>query len=133
MKAAVIRSFGGPEVLLDPGKVLGFLFGYRSTAREVIRGIDLAGKRVVVTGGYSGIGLETTRALAEEGATVIVPARTPDKARAALAGIPNVEQASLDLADPASKMVAGVFRMSCSRSAMPYAFCTTGTPSFAIS
>ena len=34
-------------------------------------------KTAIVTGGYSGIGLETTRALAEAGATVIVPARTP--------------------------------------------------------
>lgn len=56
----------------------------------------------MVTGGYAGIGLETTRTLAEAGATVIVPARTPDKARQALSGIPRVEQSTLDLLDPAS-------------------------------
>jgi hypothetical protein len=71
-------------------------------AREVLGGIDLTGKVAIVTGGYSGIGLETTRALAEAGATVIVPARTPDKARHALSNISRVEQGKLDLLDPAS-------------------------------
>jgi NADP-dependent 3-hydroxy acid dehydrogenase YdfG len=56
-------------------------FGPTTTAQETIEGIDLSGKVAVVTGGYSGIGLETTRALAEAGATVIVPARNSDKAR----------------------------------------------------
>lgn len=46
-----------------------------STADEVIRGIDLHGKTVIITGGYAGIGLETARVLAEAGATVIAPAR----------------------------------------------------------
>ncbi len=55
-----------------------------------------------MTGGYSGVGLETTRALAEAGATVIVPARTSEKARASIAGIPRVELETLDLIDPAS-------------------------------
>ena len=77
-------------------------FGMRSTATDVLAGIDLAGRNVIVTGGYSGIGVETTRALAAAGAHVTVPARTPDKARAALAGLANVELAALDLMDPAS-------------------------------
>jgi NAD(P)-dependent dehydrogenase (short-subunit alcohol dehydrogenase family) len=77
-------------------------FGLRSSARDVLSGIDLKGRVAIVTGGYSGLGVETTRALAGAGAAVIVPARTPDKAKAALAGIANVEQAALDLADPAS-------------------------------
>ena len=77
-------------------------FGPTTTARETIAGIDLSGKVAVVTGGYAGIGLETTRALAEAGATVIVPARNPDKARKALNAIPRVEQSSLDLLDPGS-------------------------------
>jgi NAD(P)-dependent dehydrogenase (short-subunit alcohol dehydrogenase family) len=74
----------------------------RTEARDALGGRDLRGAIAIVTGGYSGLGLETTRALANAGATVIVPARTPDKARAALAGIENVEQAALDLAEPAS-------------------------------
>ena len=59
-------------------------FGPGSTTTEVIRGSDLCGKNVIITGCYSGIGLETTRALSSVGATVIVPARTPEKAHAAL-------------------------------------------------
>ncbi|MDX2237360.1 MAG: SDR family NAD(P)-dependent oxidoreductase [Hyphomonadaceae bacterium] len=81
---------------------IGSGFGMRTTAREALGGRRLDGKVAIVTGGYSGLGLETTRALAEAGATVIAPARTPDKAAAALAGIVGVEHASLDLADPAS-------------------------------
>jgi len=75
-------------------------FGPTTTARQVIEGIDLSGKVAVVTGGYSGIGLETTRALAEAGATVIVAARNADKARKALNAIPRVEQSRLDLYGP---------------------------------
>ena len=61
-------------------------YGAKTTAREVIGNRRLDGTIAVVTGGYAGVGLETTRALSAAGATVIVPARTPDKARAALAG-----------------------------------------------
>ncbi|MFM0039167.1 oxidoreductase [Paraburkholderia strydomiana] len=77
-------------------------FGSTSTAAQVIDGIDLHGKTAVVTGGHSGIGLETTRALAQAGATVIVPARAPDKAREALSDIAGTEVARIDLLDPAS-------------------------------
>src|SRR5262245_10026208 len=77
-------------------------FGPHTTAREVLRGHDLMGKTAIVTGGYSGIGLETTRALAEAGVTVIVPARTPEKARASMGGIPRVVLEEMDLIDPAS-------------------------------
>ena len=77
-------------------------FGPNTTARDVLRGHDLMGKTAIVTGGYSGIGLETTRALAEAGATVIVPARTPEKARASMGGMPRVELEEMDLLDPAS-------------------------------
>ena len=56
-------------------------------ATELTSELDLNGKVAIVTGGYSGIGLETTRALAEAGARVIVPARSEDKAKAALAGV----------------------------------------------
>ena len=78
-------------------------FGYRSTAREVIEGIDLGGKVAVVTGGYSGLGTETVRALAGAGARVIVGARRPEQAAQDLAGVEGaVEIVHLDLADPAS-------------------------------
>ncbi|MFJ4002410.1 SDR family NAD(P)-dependent oxidoreductase [Streptomyces sp. NPDC090023] len=78
---------------------IGSGFGADSTADEVLRGIDLTGKLAIVTGGYSGLGLETTRALAKAGAQVVVPARRPDAAREALAGIENVEVDELDLGD----------------------------------
>ena len=77
-------------------------FGAKTTAREILAGSDLTGKIAIVTGGYSGVGLETTRALAEAGATVVVPARTLEKARTALDGIPRVELETLELIDPAS-------------------------------
>ncbi len=78
-------------------------FGYRSTALEVIEGIDLAGEVAVVTGGYSGLGIETVRALASAGATVYVAARRPDAAAADLADVVgNVVILPMDLSDPAS-------------------------------
>ena len=81
---------------------LGSGFGMRSTASEVVAGIDLTGKTAVVTGGYSGLGLETVRALSGAGAQVIVGARRPDAAATDLAGIGNVTILTLDLADPVS-------------------------------
>ncbi len=77
-------------------------FDGASTAAEVIQGIDLTGKTAIVTGGYAGIGLETTKVLCAAGATVIVPARDLEKASLALQGISGVQIAQLDLIDPAS-------------------------------
>lgn len=77
-------------------------FGPRTTAKEILVGQNLTGKIAIVTGGYSGLGLAASRALAAAGATVIVPARTPEKAQAALNGIPGVELERLDLIDPVS-------------------------------
>lgn len=76
--------------------------GAHSTALQALGTADLAGKTAIITGGYSGIGLETTSALARAGANVIVPARNPDKARAALSSIPSSEQGRIDLVDPDS-------------------------------
>jgi NAD(P)-dependent dehydrogenase (short-subunit alcohol dehydrogenase family) len=77
-------------------------FNAATTAADVIEGLSLAGKVAIVTGGYTGIGLETTKTLARAGATVVVPARSLDKARKNLAGIANVEVAELDLMSPDS-------------------------------
>jgi NAD(P)-dependent dehydrogenase (short-subunit alcohol dehydrogenase family) len=85
-----------------PQEPVGSGFGAKSTAAEVVHGIDLTGRLAVVTGGYSGIGLETTRALAGAGADVLVPARRPETAREALAGIGRTRVAALDLADLSS-------------------------------
>lgn len=77
-------------------------FGATSTATDVIAGISLAGKTALVTGGYSGLGLETVRVLAAAGANVVVPARDPVRAAKALDGIDSVQVATMDLLDPVS-------------------------------
>ncbi|MFC8426113.1 SDR family NAD(P)-dependent oxidoreductase [Streptomyces sp. NPDC057236] len=78
---------------------IGSGFGARSTADDVLEGVDLTGRLALVTGGYSGIGLETTRALVKAGARVVVPARRPGPAREALDGLERVEVSELDLGD----------------------------------
>ncbi|OKK04166.1 SDR family NAD(P)-dependent oxidoreductase [Streptomyces sp. CB02400] len=78
---------------------IGSGFGARSTADDVLEGVDLTGRLALVTGGYSGLGLETTRALVKAGARVVVPARRPDSAREALDGLERVEVSELDLGD----------------------------------
>lgn len=62
-------------------------FGPRSEPSEILDGVDFTGKRVVITGGYSGLGLETTRAMVGVGATVVAPARRPDRADEVFAGV----------------------------------------------
>lgn len=88
--------------MTTPQHKLGSGFGATTTAAEVLAGTDLTGALALVTGGYSGIGLETTRVLAAAGARVVVPARRRETAVAALAGIANVEVDVLDLGDLAS-------------------------------
>ncbi len=78
---------------------IGSGFDARSTADDVLAGLDLNGKLAVVTGGYSGLGLETTRALTKAGARVVVPARRPAVAQEAVADIDGVEVDELDLGD----------------------------------
>ncbi|MCZ1007820.1 SDR family NAD(P)-dependent oxidoreductase [Streptomyces lydicus] len=85
---------------------LGSLHSSVSTAEDVMTGLDLSGTTAVVTGGYSGLGLETTRSLASAGAHVIVPARRPDIARTALAAVEGCEVIPMDLADPGSVYAA---------------------------
>lgn len=79
-------------------------FGPRTTATQVLEGVELSGKVAIVTGGYSGLGIETVTALARAGARVIVPARRPQVARVALdaRGLGNVEVDDLDLSDLSS-------------------------------
>jgi NAD(P)-dependent dehydrogenase (short-subunit alcohol dehydrogenase family) len=83
-----------------PQEPIGSGFGAATTAAQVLDGLDLTGKLAIVTGGYSGLGLETVRALAGAGATVVVPARRPEHARATLDAEHVVaEVAALDLGD----------------------------------
>jgi NAD(P)-dependent dehydrogenase (short-subunit alcohol dehydrogenase family) len=83
------------------------LFTAKSTAHEVSEGVDLSGKRAIVTGGASGIGLETTRTLARLGAEVTVAARNVAAAEKAIAPLRaatehDVRVAPLELTDAAS-------------------------------
>jgi NAD(P)-dependent dehydrogenase (short-subunit alcohol dehydrogenase family) len=77
-------------------------FDSGSSPEQVMSGIQLEGKVVIITGGHSGIGLETTKALAKAGATVIVGAHSIAKGKEALAGIEKVKVFELDLANPVS-------------------------------
>ncbi|MES2458694.1 MAG: SDR family NAD(P)-dependent oxidoreductase [Bacteroidota bacterium] len=77
-------------------------FDAASTTNDVIKGIELTGKIAIVTGGYAGIGLETVKALASAGATIIVPARNVEKAKKSLKGISNVEVEAMDLTEQLS-------------------------------
>ena len=81
---------------------VGSGFNAQSTTNDVIKGIDLTGKIVIVTGGNTGIGLETAKTLAFAGATVIVPARDIEKAKKNLQNVPNIELAEMDLMNPDS-------------------------------
>ncbi|MGW0856924.1 SDR family NAD(P)-dependent oxidoreductase [Streptomyces sp. NPDC002690] len=74
-------------------------FSPRATAAEVLEGVDLTGRRMIVTGGASGLGAETVRALAGAGAHVTIAVRDPASARALLAEFPNTTAVPLDLAD----------------------------------
>src|SRR5471032_284633 len=84
-------------------------FGATSTTDEVLRDINLRGKRVLVTGVSAGLGVETARSLAAHGATVVGAARDLDKAKGATGQVRadaanggSLELVQLDLANLAS-------------------------------
>ncbi len=87
---------------ITPQRPIGSDFNAESDALDVVSGIDLTGKNAVVTGGASGLGVETVRALASAGARVVVPARDVDRGQAALADIDNVSVWEMDLTSPRS-------------------------------
>jgi NAD(P)-dependent dehydrogenase (short-subunit alcohol dehydrogenase family) len=88
--------------MTTPQKPIHSHFNANSTADQVMANIDLHGTLAIVTGGYSGIGLVTAKSLAGAGARVIVPARDPARAHAALGTIEGVEVLEMDLLQPAS-------------------------------
>jgi NAD(P)-dependent dehydrogenase (short-subunit alcohol dehydrogenase family) len=79
-------------------------FGAESTADEVLEGVNLSGKRVLVTGVSAGLGVETARSIVAHGGSVVGTARDLSKARNALAqaGNPSVDLVEMDLASLAS-------------------------------
>ncbi len=88
--------------MTDHQHPLGSGFGARTTASNVVSDLDLKGRYAVVTGGHSGLGLETTKALTAVGVDVLVAARNPEAAQAATQDIPGVTVDALDLSDLAS-------------------------------
>lgn len=69
-------------------------------ASDVVAGLDLSGKTVMVTGGYSGIGFETVKALVSAGAHVHAPGRDLERARKALDGVVSASHVDkMDLSD----------------------------------
>ena len=83
-------------------------FGVHTTSDEVLAGIDLTGKLALVTGGSSGLGVETARAFASKGARVVITARNLPKAEKVVArikastGNDNIEIEELELGSVAS-------------------------------
>lgn len=77
-------------------------FGPQATADDVLASLDLTGQHHLVTGGASGIGAETTAALARAGARVVVATRDPRGAEQLVRRFPGVSAVGVDLADPAS-------------------------------
>ena len=79
-------------------------FGAETTADEVLEGVNLSGKRVLVTGVSAGLGVETARSIVAHGATVVGTARDLNKARKALAeaGNTQVDLVEMDLASLSS-------------------------------
>ncbi len=93
---------------LHPSSPIISAFSARSTALDVVHGLALGGRYAVVTGGASGLGLETSRALASAGANLTLAVRNTAQGQAAAAelkaGYPaaHITVAQLDLADTAS-------------------------------
>ncbi|MEM6805463.1 MAG: SDR family NAD(P)-dependent oxidoreductase, partial [Bacteroidota bacterium] len=89
--------------MISAQKAIDSPFGYRSSATEVVAEVDLTAKNVIVTGGYSGIGIESVKALAGAGAKVIVAGRRPEVAKERLTGMEgDISILTLDLSDPDS-------------------------------
>ncbi|MFE0116778.1 SDR family NAD(P)-dependent oxidoreductase [[Kitasatospora] papulosa] len=94
------HSRNGPALLTTP-------FGSHARAQEVIDGVELTGRRAVVTGGASGLGAETVRALASAGAEVTIATRSPQSAEPLVQELASVSAGrvhaeALDLSDVAS-------------------------------
>lgn len=92
------------DIQPTPQEHIGPGFGHDSTAAAVLEGMDLSACAAIVTGGYSGLGLETVRALAGAGVSVTVPSRRADHARGVLAAadLGGVDVVDMDLGDQGS-------------------------------
>jgi NAD(P)-dependent dehydrogenase (short-subunit alcohol dehydrogenase family) len=91
------HAFG--MIMRDQQKPLGSGFGARTAAAQVLGSLGFAGKRAIITGGHSGLGIEMTKALAGAGVEVTVASRNPEAARTATDGIAGVSVEALDLSN----------------------------------
>lgn len=100
--AAAAPLYSGPILTDKEQQPLDNGFDHYTVPMEVVDGLDLRGKIIVMTGGHSGTGREATKAFVSKGATVIALARDTVWAKKNLQGLPNVEIAYLDLLEPES-------------------------------
>ena len=94
--------YDGPIIPDYLQKPLPSRFGHETTAAEIVEGLDLRGKIIVITGGHSGTWREAVKALTSAGATVIALTRDVERARKNLWGIAHVEIETVDLLQPES-------------------------------
>ena len=73
------------------------VFGAASTVSDVMQGVDLTGKNIIVTGGYSGLGYQAVCAFSKAGANIVVPARDTLRAEKTLKSLERVEVMKMDL------------------------------------
>ena len=85
--------------------ILEATFGATSTADDVLSGVNLKGKRILVTGVSAGIGVETARSLVAHAAQVVGAARDLNKAKAAIAGMGQSLSPLLGIDTHADRMV----------------------------
>lgn len=101
-KAASSPIFTGRVIYDEFQMPINNKFGHHTEAMDVVEGLDLKGKIIVMTGGHSGTGREATKAFVSRGATVIALARDVEWAKRNLKGLPNIEIEYLDLLKPES-------------------------------
>jgi len=101
-KAAESPLYTGPIIPDEFQKPIKNNFDHHTEAMDVVEGLDLKGKIIVMTGGHSGTGREATKAFVSRGATVIALARDVEWAKSNLKGLPNIEIEYLDLLKPKS-------------------------------
>ncbi|PXX26334.1 SDR family NAD(P)-dependent oxidoreductase [Arenibacter sp. ARW7G5Y1] len=101
-KAASAPTYTGPIINDERQKPLVNNFHHHTEAMDVVEGLDLKGKIIVMTGGHSGTGIEATKAFVSRGATVVALARDVGWAKNNLAELPNIEIEYVDLLKPKS-------------------------------
>ena len=91
--------------------IANYKFNYKTTANKVMKNINLSGKTIIITGGYSGIGLEMTKQLSRAGAKIIIPARRMEVAKKNLSKIKNID--ILPLSSPIQKVFINLPKVFC--------------------